>query len=133
MTAGTLVLAAAAAMQFNLVCTGEQSHVLKIFGPRQGVSQIQTTYRVDLAKNRFCKDSCDQTQELAKVSETRIIFELEEAPNKEDWNDYIEFVNRENGDWRSRRRVSLGAETSVFFVEGTCARAPFTGFPSLKF
>lgn len=113
-----IMFAAAAATAFNLVCTGETTGP----APRPFTDVIG----VDLLSQRYCIDDCVRTLEIARITETEIIFA--DAPP---------------GPFRVRRKVSreTGSYLMSFDIEpfsyetkmGHCEVAPFTGFPARKF
>lgn len=121
--AGTV---AAAGMAFNLICSGSAYTVQSLMGPRQNVRSFEETYRVDLAKQRWCKEACIASSELAQVTPTTIVFERDERGVVDDT---VTFVNRESG--RFVHRVRLQGFTDLW--EGQCRKAQFTGFPARKF
>ena len=117
------VLAAAA---FNLVCTGIASHMSGVMGLPQGVHDFRRVYRIDLAKGRYCLGACTMTSPLAKVTDTQIIFQLEERSQVDDT---VEFVSRETGKFTYRIRQNGNAD----LWNGQCVKAQFEGFPLPRF
>ena len=125
-----ILLLAAVTSAFNLECTGTAYHINKLMGPQQNVHTFAVNYRVDLSTGRFCTAPCTVTHELAKVTETQIIFELEQ---KDEIDDTLVYANREDGDYMYRRRWYDGTDMEVDMAQGECRRTPFTGFPPRKF
>ena len=126
-----VLILAALASAFNLECSGTAYHVDKLMGPQTNVHPFTITYRVDLTTNRYCQNACTVTAELAKVTATMIIFEMEE---RDKLDDTIVDVNRESGKYLDRRRFFIPPDTlSIDMANGECRRAPFTGFPLRKF
>lgn len=123
----------AAAASFNLVCTGESAESKDVFSPPENVRPVTRIYRLNLESERYCVDECLSTSPIAKVTDTIITFKIERPEAKGDWNDYIEFANRETAEWIVRERVSFGGFVSVQMTTGQCKSAPFTGFPVQKF
>lgn len=111
--AGLVATPALAADQFDLVCKRETSTI---------------RYRVDLAKNEACADTCDRVWKMgqATTGELRLIDrqpayrgDLEERAS----------VNRSTGEYRYHISMSGRADAD----SGTCEQAPFSGFPPPKF
>lgn len=119
-----------AASAFNLICSGTSYHVDRITAPHRNIHAFEITYRVDLTRKRYCEGQCSSTRNLSSVSETMIVF-LQEQQSRVD--DTIIYAKRETGQYFNRRRWDDGRDMQVDLAEGTCRRAPFTGFPALKF
>jgi hypothetical protein len=119
------------AARFNLVCSGTlMSGKLGQWG-MDSQRPFSQTYRVDLAHKRWCTEECRTTSSIVEITPQKILFEREE---RGELNDTITFVNRENGAYESRLRSGLiGSEVFVVVMQGTCKRAPFTGFPAQRF
>lgn len=118
--------AIAVAMAFNLICTGEASLSKGAFTPRENVTQVTKTYRVDLERERWCEDACVETRPIYQVGDGAIVLSARET---EPGDDQITMINRESGEWLDRvRAVGLVAMTT-----GKCEKASFTGFPARKF
>lgn len=122
---------ASLASSFNLECSGNAYQTMDLLGPKQNERQFEIEYRVDLAKGRYCRNACITTFALTKVTETQIIFEMEE---RNALDDTIVFVNRENGKYYDRDRRFLPPNKVIVNIEeGSCKSTPFTGFPDRKF
>lgn len=120
MTATALMAVAAA---FNLVCSG--THLQIENGKALPEKQITHSFRVDLESGRYCRESCEQTHPLYDVSATQIVFtRLEHNSILVDVR-----VSRESGFYSAISNSPSGSG----WTQGTCTRAPFTGFPSRKF
>ena len=126
----TPLLIAVAASSFNLVCTGTAYHVDKLFAPaeRKNVHPFEVIYRVNLTTKRYCQGPCTTTSSLAEVSETSIVFVLDQNQSY----DSMIFANRDNGNYINRQRW-YGENVEVNLASGKCQRTPFTGFPTRKF
>lgn len=115
---------------FNLVCTGTYQHVPVAslpMPPPAGGTPFTIIYRVDLESRRYCADTCTTTEALASVTDTMITFRLYPLGNEASGD--VSSVNRETGMYTSVLIIGSGAIVS----QGTCERAPFTGFPQRRF
>jgi hypothetical protein len=120
MTATTLFAVAAA---FNLVCTG--THVQTKNSSVVPDAPFSHTYRVDLNNGRYCLATCEQTHPIFQTTDTKIIFTRLEQDSI-----LIEVsVSRETGFYNAISNSPSGSGWS----QGTCTKAPFTGFPARKF
>jgi hypothetical protein len=112
-------VAAAAPAQpkpFDLVCEGVNQ--------RQEAETIR--YRIDLSAKRWCYDKCEETSDMKSASASELVLEDGFArPGIE----RMTKINRETGSVVFAYR---GANLRLSFV-GTCAPAPFSGFPAAKF
>jgi hypothetical protein len=105
-----LAFALQAVAAFNLVCSVTAT---------AGTSRARSTLilRVDLERWRWCISECRTTQPLVSVTETEI------------WFTSSRHVSRETGRYFDYNALPSGD----FRAEGTCERAPFTGFPQRRF
>ena len=127
----TPALAAAMTATFNLVCSGTAWHSSELLGPKENERTFEFVYRVDLASRRYCVGACTSTAPINKITDTQIIFDLEE---RAELDDTLRYVSRETGKYWDRERHFLPPKSLlVDMAEGTCERAPFTGFPARKF
>lgn len=127
MTATTIAVAAA----FNLICTGTTTFGKLDLRPPDRTAQFSEVFRVDLNQKRWCYRECSSTSPIVEITPTQIVFERED---RGEYNDTVTFVNRESGAFASRVRSGIiGSDVFVTLTQGTCTRAKFTGFPSLKF
>jgi hypothetical protein len=104
-----------AAEQFDLQCSGS----VYDGGP------ISRHYRVDLTANKWCANGDNgvcATRPIAETDPDLIWFEKEPRKFPSDVG-IIHYVSRLNGKWYWH----LGPME----VEGTCEKAPFSGFPKL--
>lgn len=128
--ASVILLAAAAASAFNVVCDGTGGGYdvsgpgLKALAPPSHFSRV---FRIDLAAKRWCTGPCETTKPINEVRPEAIVL---------DWNaklgaetDYVLVLNREDGTIFERMRTG----TSALIYSGNCAKAAFTGFPQIKF
>lgn len=127
----TFAAATALASAFNLICSGTAWHSSGLLEPRENVRQFEYIYHVDLAAGRYCAGPCTTTSQIKQVTENLIIFDMEE---RDKLDDTLVYVNRENGKyWDRVRRFLPPSSVLVDMAEGSCERAPFTGFPATKF
>jgi hypothetical protein len=117
---------AAAALAFNLICTGTTTtgELMDFDKPKTPVTVV---LRVDLEKNRWCSGDCKSTAAIKELRETSIIFRMGEDDNGDDFF----YVNRETGELLDRTRSF--ALKWITLTQGQCEKAPFTGFPARKF
>lgn len=119
----TVAAMMATAAVFNLVCSGTHNQIEK--GKALPDKPFIHTYRVDLGSGRYCLADCKQTQPIYQVTDTQIQFvRLERDGILVDVS-----VSRESGFYNSISNAPSGSGWS----QGTCTRAPFTGFPLRKF
>lgn len=115
----------AAVTAFNLVCSGTT-----FIGDvkKENQSAYAATFRIDLNAKRWCVGQCETTSPIFGISSTQIILKLEEDKN----SGYESFIslNRENGAILDRTKIDY---KPFIMQSGKCERAPFTGFPAIKF
>ena len=112
---------AAAADQFDLICTGKHWRI-----PAGLDRPIVVRYRLDLPANKWCKGDCTSTEPFAKVRDDMIDFV--DLPEKFPGDDrQSDWVNRLNGMWMESEFRAGGAVYSR--SEGRCEIADFSGFP----
>lgn len=122
-------VALAAAMAFNLVCTGTTyigsgMDALK----KENRSPYSETFRIDLGAERWCSGKCVTTSRIYRFSQTRIMLKLEQD-DRIGLESFIS-LNREDGSIVDRTKAS---EEFIIMNTGKCERAAFTGFPARKF
>ena len=116
---------------FNLVCAGNAWHAKGVIAPKEREHLFRHVYRVDLVTKRYCRGDCEATREIAQITDTLLIFEKEE---RSALDDTIVYANRESGRYFDRRRMYVPPDNVWVDIEdGTCHRAPFTGFPVRRF
>lgn len=108
-----------AADQFDLHCEGRASGS---FSAKQ-----ERHYRVDLAKNEWCDDECDNVFQIAEITSGRIVFSKKERTFPGDFES-LTMVNRVDGSWYIETSRSL--RDIPIKIEGTCEPASFSGFSS---
>lgn len=118
---------AATAAAFNLVCAATETSGKILDFANQAKREVTIEFRVDLDRKRWCSCECLSTSPIFKVTDTHIIFRQEEDKD----GDIGLFVSRETGDLFDRNRSFL--INWVTLRQGKCERAPFKGFPALKF
>ena len=68
----------------------------------ENVHEFTRVYRVDLNQHRWCVGARSATSPLPKVTDTLIVFQLEEHGQM---NDTVAFANRESGKFIYRVRL----------------------------
>lgn len=127
MAGGAATAAHAADDQFDLNCTGllkgfEGKGLMRLHQPDKPVTQH---YRVDLASNHWCVGDKCAVQPFAEIRSDLLSFERRDASFIGDAM-LLNTVDRTTGKW------TVIAEPAHVRIEGTCERAPFTGFPSAE-
>lgn len=109
---------------FNLVCTVQGTF---FDHKRQEGDSFPIEYRIDLTEGRFCVGTCSVTRPIARITETDLFL----AADRDDQGGNTEFIkiSRESGGYV----WILGQVPGEVRIVGKCERAPFGGFPSLKF
>lgn len=126
-----MAAAAATALAFNLICSGQAWDSYKILAPAENKRAFEITYHVDLSTKRYCSGKCTVTAPIKEVTPTQIVFELEERGTMDDT---LTYVSRESGRYFDRTRRYISGDTVMVNVaEGECQIAPFTGLPTPKF
>lgn len=105
--------AAVEQQQFDLVCQG---------------GGVTVRYRVDLARNEACSDTCDRVWKMGEPTSGELKL-IDRAPAYRGDTEERDVVNRTTGEWRSSTRVN----GHLYAKEGACDPAPFSGFPTKKF
>lgn len=105
---------AAAADQFDLVCTGDDE---------------PWHYRIDLTKGEWCADDCKTTFALASVTSATLTIK-EQQPKFRGDDRIVNSVNRVTGEWYFYRDLPKIGFSKV--VKGECKPAPFSGFGADK-
>ena len=107
---------------FNMICTGSlRTGPVGMALPEEGGEPFTIEYRIDVDARRWCTDTCDDGEDLASASEGVIV--LRERYD-EDGSSVI-MVNPRSG----RFSDTLIEGSNATLRSGTCAPAPFTGFP----
>lgn len=117
-----IALVAAVAAAFNLVCAGDTVSMVGDKEPKQ--SKFSLTIRVDLESKRYCTNDCPSTAPLERVTATEIVFKEMTGVMNSSMK-----VNRESGAFS----LFASVDKTVLYRDGQCERAPFSGFPSIKF
>ena len=123
-----LAFALQAVAAFNLVCTGTEATGKLSVGlvNSPDAQPYSITFRVDLEHGRWCSHECSTTQRIVSVSDTEIRLETN-VPGADDLSAVT--LNRETG--RFVDLLTIGENARL--RQGTCERAPFTGFPQRRF
>lgn len=122
---------AAVAAAFNLVCHGTAYHSSHLLGPKENEHQFEIIYHVDLGAGRYCAGPCTVTSPIKQITDTMIVFEMEERGKLDDT---LVYADRESGRYFDRVRHFTSPDfLLVDMAEGQCERAPFTGLPAKKF
>jgi len=116
-------------MAFNLVCTGTTYIGATKLDALKKENQLPyaETFRIDLKQGRWCSGKCQTTSPIYNIGSTSIMLKLEQ--DKEAGTESFISINREDGKVLDRTTV----DTMILMNIGECERAPFTGFPALKF
>lgn len=110
----TLALAGQPAQQFDLLCSGEAKGINR---------SVSKHYRVDLAAKTWCAGDECATRDIAEVLPDLIWFQRERPKYPGDQS-LLQYVDRTTGKWV----LVMGP----LVEEGTCAPAPFSGFPKVE-
>ncbi len=104
---------AAAADQFDLICTGHHGGLAK--------EPFNVEMRVDLRSKKYCDDDCKEVRAIAKIEPGRITF------SDVDDNDLTaqSWVDRNTGHYNSIAQGQVVNDT----VDATCEKAPFKSIP----
>lgn len=120
-------------LKFDLICSGTMSTTL--VGGRHSIPERRSpwleTYRIDLANNLWCKDSCKSVLPIVEANAGSFV--LMEAPDQT----LSITINRITGLATDTLRhdvdLAMGGGTIVIRSEGACERSDFTPFPPNKF
>lgn len=118
-----IALAFAAILQatsFDLVCTGEAT----ARGLQTGTAAYATRYRVNLANNTWCSDSCTRASTIASVSAAEIVFLDQNLGGVIELHKF----NRTSG---AHTALIAGGGVRVNSA-GQCTRAAFSGMPERR-
>jgi len=105
--------AAAEEQRFDLICQGGGATV---------------RYRVDLARNEACSDTCDRVWKMGVPTSGELKL-IDRAPAYRGDIEERDVVNRTTGEWRR----FVEANGHLYRRRGQCEPAPFSGFPAKKF
>jgi hypothetical protein len=97
----TITLAVALASTFNLICSGTAWHSSELLGPKVNERQFKYVYHVDLTAGRYCVGACTTTAAINKITDTMIIFDMQE---RSELDDTLIYVDRESGKYWDRQR-----------------------------
>jgi hypothetical protein len=104
--------AAAEQQQFDLICQG---------------GGVTVRYRVDLARNEACSDTCDRVWKMGVPTSGELKL-IDRAPAYRGDLEERSTVSRSTGEWQYRLMFHGPVTRS-----GVCAPASFSGFPAKKF
>lgn len=125
-----LLIAAALAQTFNLVCAGSQT----LSAPKEGAPEpYAKVYRIDLAQGLYCEGECKVRQKIAEIRPTELrLVSTKETTTREHLSRY-NIIDRLTGK-QSLHEFSDSRLTGTILLkgEGTCERQKFTGFPSFE-
>jgi hypothetical protein len=131
---------AKAVKQFDLVCNASmtQRSIDRELGERtKNLPPFTVRYRVDLERGIYCQGACEEVRDLAKVSETEIVFVDEKVTQH---LSTMRSVDRTSGEMAGKTEAIIPRYNGVGFayrsttlVSGKCEVAPFTGMPTAKF
>jgi len=106
---------AAAAEQFDLVCTAKKEN---------------QRYRIDLERGEWCAGQCKRIMKIAEITAGMLTLN-EDKPTLSDRVRAHNRINRVTGDWEWY--YFDPNYPSTMDHRGMCERAPFSGFPAGKF
>lgn len=112
--------ATAAALLFDLVCTGSEINYTS--GTHMTEKPFELRLRLDLAQGKYCSGDCKETETIYHISDTKIVLDNAGTRN--------ESVSRETGHYSMSWLMTA---TSGLDASGQCTTAPFSGFPTTKF
>ena len=119
----TIILASAAT--FSLICSGTVSTESQ--GEVVEEELTKAIYQIDLDANRWCVDRCPTV--LPIFENTDLTLNLFRKSDQK--SVHILNINRKSGSWYS---IYIDNDIKVVFeTKGKCEKAPFEGFPKMKF
>lgn len=122
---------AAAALGFNLVCSGTQwtgVEADRVISSKEKGEAFTDIYRVDLERGRWCFGQCTTSQPITKITDNELTLAQEGSGPPVSGATMIS-VNRETG--YLVHLVFIGGYR--FKRNAVCERAPLSGFPARKF
>ncbi len=125
-----IALALQAALAFNLVCTGTES--VWIQGQARELSHSRTysrTYRIDLARGRWCHDDCPTTSPVVWASPDVLVLREQDDESV----DMLDLIHRDTGQHIFYAAARGPGPHQIVSWLGRCERAPFTGLPEPRF
>jgi hypothetical protein len=116
---------AAQVTRFDLVCKGAYK---VLSSPAENKTEARR-YSIDVAAKRWCRtDECRQALPIQTVTADQITLRITEP---EASIEQRHTISRVTGAYYERVYAKFLGHTSI--SEGTCERAPFSGFPTAKF
>jgi hypothetical protein len=120
--ASSLLPATVHAEQFNLFCSG-----VVYDSKNSEITPISETLRLDTDINKWCWNVCDRISNIVATDDDTYLL-----ANDIDRDVEISIrVNRRSGKLTNRTFTKASNLTS--WIDETCVRRPFTGFPAPKF
>jgi len=110
---------------FNLECIGTVTHRTRL---TVNEADYRTTYRINLAKQKWCEGECLAVRD---IYETQPAFITLEANTGGLSRNYIR-LDRVTGEHMAGRSDGIGSATVSASWRGECGRAGFTGFPDVE-
>jgi hypothetical protein len=122
---------AAAAVAFNLICTGTTTATAPAFNASDSYTMV---FRIDLATHTYCVGDCSEVYKIHEVRPEILILNRG-AESDELHGEHVtvsETIDRQTG--KHWRQVLSSKSTDVFKAEfnGWCKQGRFTGFPKRK-
>lgn len=120
-----MLQAAAAALTFNLICTGTME-ARTVDGIDNEPYRYE--YRIDLQRGKWCEGDCRALHDFVRVSQTQLTLEDVNIDTPHERRTSLNLINRETGEQRI-----FASTRHLLLMEwrGTCERAAFSGFPTL--
>jgi hypothetical protein len=123
--------ASAQANQFNLVCSGTMTSTSVIGADR--VEPYSSTYRIDLAAQKWCEGDCKALHDISSVQPTQLTLEERKVDTLFERSLLVNFIDRETGahiitSTSSSPRDRLS--TLNLRWDGRCEASAFSGFPN---
>ena len=118
-----LVATPAAADQFDLVCQSQYS-----VKPGGRTTAREIRFRIDLSVPSWCRDKCTKVEAIQAVEQGKIVLYSSSPDTLRRVRSFAE-IDRVSGAYRDYS----GGIDSYWDERGSCAVAPFSGFPTTKF
>ena len=117
----------AATTSFNLVCAGAiTTDSIDIKGKQEPYSY---TYRIDLAKKKYCQGDCGAIKDIYDVQPASIRLDAPKDVDTIDDKTFADgFIDRQTGHQQILLEVGRDANVTISKWDGECVKQPFSGF-----